>query len=206
MSAGIGAFPTFQFFINGNKVDEMKGANPQALENKVLEHKSKAGGAAFSGQGSTLGGGAPAWDGVGMPPGSNDRAARLAKFGHIDTKKKTEDGSAGVANESVAAPAPVVGGEEDGEEDEDSAIAKAIALSMSSLGQEEAAGEDSGEKGEANEGDDDMVPVPVNSSHLSLVSSSSLHMVWGVTWEVPGPIARGVLLCGEALSHPGHAM
>ena len=34
---GISAMPTFQFFKNKNKVDEIRGANPVTLENKIKQ-------------------------------------------------------------------------------------------------------------------------------------------------------------------------
>ncbi|KAI8376184.1 PITH domain-containing protein [Radiomyces spectabilis] len=35
---GISAMPTFQFYLRGNKIDEMKGANPPQLEQLVKKH------------------------------------------------------------------------------------------------------------------------------------------------------------------------
>ena len=34
----VSAFPTFQFFLNGKRVDQMKGADEGALEKKVIKH------------------------------------------------------------------------------------------------------------------------------------------------------------------------
>jgi thiol-disulfide isomerase/thioredoxin len=48
MSQGVRAFPTFQFFINSQVIDEMKGANPTELESKVNQHLSKGRTSAFS--------------------------------------------------------------------------------------------------------------------------------------------------------------
>ena len=62
MSAMISAFPTFKFFVNGQQVDEMRGANPRGLEDMVIKHNPGGG---MTGPGNTLGG----WDGVGAPPG-----------------------------------------------------------------------------------------------------------------------------------------
>ncbi|GAX26773.1 thioredoxin 1 [Fistulifera solaris] len=36
---GISAMPTFQFFRNGQKIDELMGANVEALHQKVAQHK-----------------------------------------------------------------------------------------------------------------------------------------------------------------------
>ena len=84
MAAGVRAFPTFQFFLNGAKVDELKGANQQKLESMVVSHKAGAKGSAFGGKGFTLSGGesAPAWDGIGNPPGApvDKEAARKARL------------------------------------------------------------------------------------------------------------------------------
>lgn len=171
MANGVGAFPTFQYFLNGNKVDELKGANARELENKIIQHKANAKGV-FDGPGATLGGGAPAWDGIGMPPGSNDRAARLAKFGHIDAKKSSTQLTSKPV--SVAAPAPATSKTVD-EDDEEAEIAKAIALSMASLDSDSApkdgkANSDNMEQDEDADGDE-MVPVPVNQEHLAMVIS-----------------------------------
>lgn len=167
MSAGVSAFPTFQFFINGSKVDELRGASPQQLESKVNQHKGQAKGV-FDGTGATLGGGAPAWNGVGMPPGSNDRAARLAKFGHIDAKPT----SVGAPSDTKASTKNI-----QSEEDEEAEIAKAIALSMQSLdtaapAQSKDTKTDDDDNAKGGDDEEDMVPVPVNEEHLKMV----IHM------------------------------
>jgi len=52
------AMPTFMFFKNGQKIDSIRGADPQALEDKIRElGGDKAKMEAFSGSGQTLGGG-----------------------------------------------------------------------------------------------------------------------------------------------------
>jgi thiol-disulfide isomerase/thioredoxin len=56
----ITGFPTFHFFLKQSKIDEMSGANPQALEAKIVEHKAKGAAPAFGGSGVSLGGGAVA--------------------------------------------------------------------------------------------------------------------------------------------------
>lgn len=113
MSNGIRAFPTFQFFINGRKVDEMKGADEAQLEKTVTQWQAQAGRSSFAGAGNTLGG----WDGVGAPPGADGpsaastREARLKALGH---------------NSNVAAPAakaqPI--------DDEEVALQEALKLSL----------------------------------------------------------------------------
>lgn len=48
--------PTFQFYKNGNKVAEMKGANPQQLEHYVKTHSGEGGsGAAASSSKKSVG-------------------------------------------------------------------------------------------------------------------------------------------------------
>lgn len=42
IAAGVRAFPTFHFYVGGGKVDEYRGANIQAVEQKVLQHKASA--------------------------------------------------------------------------------------------------------------------------------------------------------------------
>jgi hypothetical protein len=71
---GVRAFPTFHFYLEGNKVDEVQGGNIAAVEAKVVQHKASVR-ASFEGAGHSLGGGAP-------PASEADaRAARLARFG-----------------------------------------------------------------------------------------------------------------------------
>mmetsp|Transcript_8507 Transcript_8507/g.11985 ORF Transcript_8507/g.11985 Transcript_8507/m.11985 type:complete len:163 (-) Transcript_8507:346-834(-) len=69
---GIRAFPTFLYFIEGRKVDEVRGANINKVEEKVLEHMSSVQ-TYFEGDGFSLGGG--------HSSEFDARAARLAKFG-----------------------------------------------------------------------------------------------------------------------------
>ena len=122
----VNAFPTFQFYIKGNKVDEIKGANPNKLEQTVVSLKATAGGAhsSFSGTGHTLGGGqkSEVWDGVGCPPGmENARAARLKAFGHIDSKPRAKITTDCDSNKSSSVPISK-------DDDEDEAIARAIGV------------------------------------------------------------------------------
>lgn len=131
----IRSYPTFHFFINGMKVDEMSGANPQKLENMVISLKATATGVpAFGGKGQTLGAGTSVpWDGVGSPPGQeNARAARLKAFGHLDAKQKEsiykdrDASSLSGSTTNVASNTTSTGTSTSFQEEEDEAIAKAI--------------------------------------------------------------------------------
>ena len=55
----ISSLPTFQFFVKGNQVDEIKGADPAKLEGKVNQHKVEAVDS-FGGKSVSLGGSAAA--------------------------------------------------------------------------------------------------------------------------------------------------
>lgn len=71
----ISSLPTFQFFVKGNQVDEIKGADPAALEAKVNQHKCDPVDS-FGGKKVTLGGTA---DATGPPV--DPREARLRFMG-----------------------------------------------------------------------------------------------------------------------------
>lgn len=136
--SNVKSFPTFHFYINGAKVDEMSGANPQKLENMVTTLKASAGQPSFaSGSGHTLGAGAnftpPVWDGVGDPPVSSARAARLKAFGHLDAKQKESiykdragTSSSSSSGSSSSSSAAATAQTSSAQEQEDEAIAKAI--------------------------------------------------------------------------------
>jgi thioredoxin 1 len=170
---GIRSIPTFFFYVGGNKVEEMMGANPQMLEQKVLQYKTDAV-SSFGGSGVTLGTAAPSWDGIGLPPGDNARAARLKAFGALDQK------SAGpkAVTDSKPAASIVEIGKISMEVDDDEALAKALQLSQATdkgtqdaLDDAEARAAIEAEMAsEGNTGDqdwgEDMVPVPVDESIL----------------------------------------
>lgn len=183
MSAGVSAFPTFQFFIKSEKIDEMRGANPHELEKKVLEHRGKGGGEAFAGRGVTLGGNG--WNGVGYPPDGNAREARLKAFGHIDEKPQ----SSGIpVNPSV----PVTSGD-----DEDEAIAKAIALSMSAQDDIDASSEKTAEENMSRDRmeqqEEEMVPVPVNEEMLAQLLEMDIPEVRARKGLVHGGTVEGAV-------------
>lgn len=39
MSLGVRGYPTFHFYVGGQKVDELVGADPGTLESKIQQHK-----------------------------------------------------------------------------------------------------------------------------------------------------------------------
>ncbi|CAM9659105.1 unnamed protein product [Ectocarpus fasciculatus] len=173
MSSGIRAFPTFQFFVNGRKVDEMKGADEAQLERKVVQWQAEAGGSSFAGAGNTLGG----WDGVGAPPGAGGaataREARLKALEQRGAATGPATAAPAPARATVTAPAPF--------SEDDAALAKALKLSLAA--EQEAADTAEAEAQQAEEertdatvssamdvegGDgEEMVPVPVDNAVLA---------------------------------------
>lgn len=179
---GVRAMPTFKAFRSGEQLDELKGANPQALEDMVVKHLGADGGAgasaAFGGQGHTMGAGSK----VPMDPA----AARLARFGA---------GAGGAAKAAAPAPAPTA--MDTAQDDEE--LAKAIAMSMevesptiddtvapaegkANAGTSpmktppdaKAAGTDAKEGGEtkgSDEDGEDLVPLPVDATALAEIVS-----------------------------------
>ena len=114
---GISAMPTFKFFVAGECVDTMRGADPNGLEAKVNEHKGKGGVTAFSGSGHTL---ASTSDPNGAPP-LNARDARLKKLGALYP-------GSGDGTQMIDKKKPELSKKGD---DEDEELAKAVAASLS---------------------------------------------------------------------------
>ena len=124
---GIQSIPTFFFYVKGNKVDEMKGADPMGLEGKVIQHKveRKDAASSFGGKGVTLGSSSSAtWDGVGLPPGDNARAARLRAFGALDAKPSS------LKEEKVGKEEPMEISSSNDQNEEDRLLAQALKLSQ----------------------------------------------------------------------------
>lgn len=223
MSLGIRAYPTFHFYVNGAKVDEMQGANQKALEDKILQHKTAAP-QPFGGKGFTLGATAPAWDGVGLPPG-NARDARLKALGHIDAKSSkpnpTPVSVAAPVSAPVAAPksAQSVATSMEVEGEDDDELAVALALSMSEAKEAEAKSscnidlklsakeQDIADEAEAenalakeeadsknDEWDEEMVPVPVDEKLLSELVEMGFPEVRARKGIVHGKDLEGALL------------
>lgn len=167
-SSGVRAFPTFQFFVQGKKVDELKGADDSKLEQKVVQWRTDAGASRFGGQGNTLGG----WDGVGSPPapGASAASTRDARMKALEQR--------GIAGSAVAlaAAAPVA------DDDEEASIREAMRLSLAgqNAAADAAAAQDAQDTADAEaqfaeeerastamDMDEEMVPVPVDASALS---------------------------------------
>jgi len=197
---GIRAMPTFQFFIAGNMVFEMKGANPQALEAAINEHKVEVNPFANS-TGYKL---ASSSSNEHVPP-VNQRQARLAALDRIEKTSKVpvpaslslnSGGSSSSGSSSNSQPMDIEKTNDVKVEDEDAEIAKAIALSMQetnnsnnvkvnnnnekvTIGKDIQDARDLAEceaeydaANHANdEWDEEMVPVPVNEEHLALLLS-----------------------------------
>lgn len=188
---GISSIPTFYFFVRGQKVDEMKGADPRGLEDKVARHKVDVD--PFKGSGYKLSAGND------DAPAMSAREARLKAFAAMEGPKK-----AAAAPAPAPAPAASAGasgesglGLTDGDVDEDEALAKAMKLSMAegsaegktteiktggdgeATAEELAAAEAELDAEEAakplqhyqeapgQEWEEEMVPVPVNEELLS---------------------------------------
>ncbi|CAE7934865.1 THIO, partial [Symbiodinium sp. KB8] len=99
-SQGVRAMPTFKFYLKKACVDTLQGADPQALQAKVVQHKANAF-SAFGGTGATLASSS-------APPASpaDARAARLAAL--------AGGSGQGEATTSAAAPAAAGGSSQGG--------------------------------------------------------------------------------------------
>ena len=92
----ISSLPTFQFFVKGNQVDEIKGADRNALEAKVIQHKCDPVDS-FGGKKVTLGGSADA-----TGPVVDPREARLRFMGLSVEPKPVENTKAAATATSDA--------------------------------------------------------------------------------------------------------
>ncbi|OQS03753.1 hypothetical protein THRCLA_03951 [Thraustotheca clavata] len=139
-SIGIRGFPTFHFYINKSKVDELVGADPNTLQNKIETWQASAGYNPFATEGVTLGGG----NAVALDP----REARLRKFHQVD-----------LIPQATPTPAPAPAPVDHSAEDEE--LAKALALSQQELSQAQA----NVENNAAVPGE--LAPPPVNEELLA---------------------------------------
>ena len=165
MASGIRAFPTFQFFVNGRKVDEMKGADEAQLERKVVQWQAEAGGSSFAGAGNTLGG----WDGVGAPPGAGGGGAVATREARLKAleQRGVAAGPSTAAPVATAAVAP----------EDDAALAEALKLSLAAEQEAADTAEAEAQQAEEERADtassamdvegEEMVPVPVDNAVLA---------------------------------------
>ncbi len=111
----ISSVPTFHFYVNGALKDEIKGANPTAVEQKVMQYKiSKT---PFGGSGFKL-------QAKNAPSGMNAREARLKQFAGMEGPRK-ESSSAPLPTSVRASSTPA-----QGESEEEAALAQAMAISL----------------------------------------------------------------------------
>lgn len=181
--------PTFLFFKKSQQVDMQRGADPGALEAKVLAHKVDQA-AAFTGKGHSL----SASSSNPSQPSMGSREARLAAFGHIDAKKSSSEPPA-----VASAPVDV--------DDEEEALAKAIALSMAEETNKESsipASSNSAATAKATEEtEDDLVPLPVNQDILNQLVDMGFSDVRGRKAIFHGQTLEGALAWLE--EHQGDA-
>ena len=116
----ISSIPTFHFIVKGTLMDEMKGANPATLEQKVMQFKVAV--STFTGSGNKL-----SADPVDpQVPALSAREARLKAFSAMEGPKK-----AASAADGKDSPTPSAGTKIDANaDDEDEALSMALALSL----------------------------------------------------------------------------
>jgi thioredoxin len=179
----ISSIPTFHFYVNGSLKDEMKGANPSALEQKIVQYKVNVN--PFGGSGQKLQSDPAA-------PTMSAREARLKQFAALETKKPTSSSNEG-GNANTSAPAAVAqpsapavvnastnssaSEKMDVDMDEEEALAQALAISTSesplppalSASEQEALDREAAEAQlqQDDDADLDLVPVPVDPSMLA---------------------------------------
>lgn len=83
-SCGISAMPTFQFYLNGSRVAEIRGADPNNLENTIKQHAPSSADVSFAGGGHTLGSSSSVppkvnWDSVAANDEISTRREAMAK-------------------------------------------------------------------------------------------------------------------------------
>lgn len=127
----ISSIPTFHFIVKGQLVDEMKGADPGSLEQKVVTHKVSVdpfGGSA----GHKLAAGP---SDPNAPPALSAREARLKAFAAMEGPRK-QDADSTADNGSGGASGGAGGGGKGANDDDEeaAALAKAMELSMAAGG------------------------------------------------------------------------
>eukprot|EP00428_Durinskia_dybowskii_P066835 CAMPEP_0170387838 /NCGR_PEP_ID=MMETSP0117_2-20130122/17769_1 /TAXON_ID=400756 /ORGANISM="Durinskia baltica, Strain CSIRO CS-38" /LENGTH=616 /DNA_ID=CAMNT_0010643729 /DNA_START=35 /DNA_END=1885 /DNA_ORIENTATION=+ len=115
----ISSIPTFHFIVKGKLVDELKGADPSAIEQKIAQHKVDVN--PFTGSGHRL-----------VDPESTDphvpalsaREARLKAFASLEGERKQTSSTPTTGTTSVPAAANCE------KDDEEEALSKALSLSL----------------------------------------------------------------------------
>lgn len=130
----ISSIPTFHFIVKGQLVDEMKGADPKALEQKVQQHKVDTN--PFKGAGNRLSD-SPADSNV---PALSAREARLKAFAAAEGEHKRP------SPQPTAKPS---GAGAEAYDDEDEALSKALALSLADANAQPSTASDAPAKKEA---------------------------------------------------------
>jgi UBX domain-containing protein 1/4 len=176
--------PTFLFFKKSQQVDMQRGADPGALEAKVLAHKVDTA-APFAGKGHSLSASSSAPN----QPAMGSREARLAAFAHIDAKKSAS---------STAPPTTATAATSAEVDDEDEALAKAIALSVAEEASKSQAASSTPSTAKAataasDEVEDDLVPLPVNVEILGQLVEMGFSDVRGRKAIFHGQSLEGAL-------------
>lgn len=188
----IQSIPTFHFMVRGAVVDEMKGANPNTLEEKVIKYKVDVN--PFKGAGNTLSGGSSDPN----MPALNAREARLKAFGalegphvkpaakeskHVDQDEEdealaralelslAENGSKGPSPAAVpsaaspvrSTPAPAAVSQAQQKQDDADYAAAAAELEL----QESSGPVEHFQEAPGQQWEEEMVPVPVNEELLA---------------------------------------
>eukprot|EP00595_Chromulina_sp_UTEXLB2642_P000410 CAMPEP_0196761542 /NCGR_PEP_ID=MMETSP1095-20130614/809_1 /TAXON_ID=96789 ORGANISM="Chromulina nebulosa, Strain UTEXLB2642" /NCGR_SAMPLE_ID=MMETSP1095 /ASSEMBLY_ACC=CAM_ASM_000446 /LENGTH=482 /DNA_ID=CAMNT_0042111219 /DNA_START=217 /DNA_END=1662 /DNA_ORIENTATION=- len=175
--------PTFIFLKNRQVIDQLKGADPHGLEAKVNQHKVDVDPFSAS-KGFTIG----KQSAEDYP--TNSRDARLKAFSHIDSKKPTNH-SKDIKTSHHPTKVPVDLSNDELVEEDEEALAKAIALSIVENKPDNTTKSaiDSNE----NEVEDDFVPVPVNAEILNQIIDMGFSDVRARKGIVHGHTLEGAL-------------
>lgn len=174
----ISSMPTFQFFIKGEMIDEMIGADQIKLEQKVNEYKKRGDSSnQFGGKAFTLGN-----SNTENPP-SNIRDARLNRFKDMESSKSSSIPKSSISSSSILAAEGI-------DDDDEEAIRKAIEMSLSDNSRDipvppqvieetsqEMSDRESAEKeidASQSEWDEEMVPLPVNEEYLAMLKEMGI--------------------------------
>lgn len=187
---GVRSMPTFHFYIDGRKVDELIGANPGVLESKVIQHKVDVV-EAFAGKGFTMSG---ADAGAASPADAQSmREARLKAFNAAQLPPPPAPKVENNLADMVVAAA----------DEDDAELARAIAESLAqssdaakptaattTAAAEQSMDVDGNEDGD---GDEEMMPVPVDEAILKEMMEMGFSDVRARKSIVHGKTLEGAL-------------